>query len=233
VKVRAVVLGTESNIDKNKRFSFPGTSSNVLFAINESAITGGTKKTVRTIAKADIENIRSFVLDKAKKDAFEKQKKDAHLYILISELTKTAVKTEKLSGEVGEEADKITYTGSGEVIVYRIQNKAIEEQVKKKLENEKPSGYETSAVQFTVKKQKKLESGDVQLTIEGAVEFKKMISSKEIVSAVTGRSKQDVSDIIQSKFSISNISVVVQPSLPLIQDRMPFWGDHIRVELTK
>lgn len=233
VKVRAVVLGTESNTDKNKRFSFPGISSNVLFAINESAITGGTKKTIRTIAKADIENIRSFVLDKAKKDAFEKQKKDARSYILISELTKTAVKTEKLSGEVGEEADKITYIGSGEVIVYQIQNKAIEEQVKKKLESEKPSGYETSAVQFTVKKQKKLESGDVQLTIEGAVEFKKTISSKDIIDTVIGKSKQDVSDIIQSKFSISDLTVVIQPSLPLIQDRLPFWGRHIRIELTK
>ncbi len=233
VKIRAVVLGTESNTEKNKRFSFPGISSNILFAINELAVTGGTKKTVRTIAKADIDGIRAFVLDKVKKDAFEKQKNSSQSYILISELTGTAIKNEKLSGEVGEEAEKILYTGSGTVTVYRIQNKSIQEQVRKKLEDEKPNGYETSDVQFAVKKQKKLDSGDVQLTIEGTVEFKKTLSSSEVVKSILGKSKQEVGDIIQTRFSIPDVTVVINPPLPLIQDRLPFWGTHIRVELTK
>jgi len=231
VKVRAVVLGPESNIDKNKRFSIPGISSNTLFAINESAITGGTKKTVQTIAKVDIESIRALVLDKAKKDALGKQIDSS--YLLIPELTTATIKTEKPSGEIGEEASKISYTGSGEVTIYRIQKKLIEEQVQKKLESEKPLGYETSAVQFSVKKQTKIESGDMQLVIEGSVEYKKTMSSSEILKAVIGKNKIDAVKIIETTFGTQNNEITIQPAIPLIQDQLPFWGEHIRVELTK
>lgn len=233
VKIRALVLGTESNMDKNKRFSIPGTSSNVLFAINESAITGGTKKTVRTIAKADIDNIRNFVLDKAKKSAYEKEKQSEASYILINELTTTAVGTEKLSGEVGEEADKITYTGKGSVTVYRIPKKSIEESVKKKLEDEKPSGYETDAVQFVVKKQKKLESGDIQLTIEGSIIFKKTISKDEVVKTVVGKGTREGEGLIETQFGTKANTITISPHLPLIQDRLPFWSRSIRVDFVK
>lgn len=233
VKIRAVVLGTESNMDKNKRFSVPGTSSNVLFAINEAAITGGTKKTVKTIAKADIDSIRSFVLEKAKKSAYEQQKKDESSYILINELTTTSVGTEKLSGEVGEEADKITYSGKGTVTVYRIPKKSIEESVKKKLEDEKPSGYETDAVQFTVKKQKKLESGDIQLTIEGSIVFKKTIAKDEVVKAVTGKATSEGESLIETQFGTKGNTITVSPDLPLLQDRLPLWSGNIRVDFVR
>lgn len=233
VKIRAVVLGTESNMDKNKRFSIPGTSSNVLFAINESAITGGTKKTVRTIAKADIDGIRSFVLDKAKKNAYEKEKQTEASYILINELTTTSVGTEKLSGEVGEEADKITYTGKGSVTVYRIPKKSIEESVRKKLEDEKPTGYETDAVKFVVKKQKKLESGDIQLTIEGSIVFKKTISQDEVVKTVLGKGTNEGEGLIETQFGTKGNTITITPDLPLIQDRLPFWSGNIRVDFVR
>lgn len=233
VKIRALALGTESNMDKNKRFSVPGISSNVLFAINEAAITGGTKKTVRTIAKADIDNIRSFVLDKAKKSAYEKEKQSETSYILINELTTTSVGTEKLSGEVGEEADKVTYTGKGSVTVYRIPKKAIEESVKKKLEDEKPAGFETDAVTFLVKKQKKLESGDIQLTIEGSIVFKKTISSNEVSETVTGKGAGESEGLIETKFGTKGNTITISPDFPLIKERLPYWGKNIRVEFVR
>lgn len=233
VKIRALVLGTESNMDKNKRFSIPGTSSNVLFAINESAITGGTKKTVRTIAKADIDGIRSFVLDKAKKNAYEKEKQSESSYILINELTTTSVGSEKVSGEIGEEADKITYTAKGSVTVYRIPKKSIEESVKKKLEDEKPVEYETDAVKFIVKKQKKLESGDIQLTIEGSIVFKKTIPKDEVVKTIVGKGTGEGESLIETQFGTKGNTITISPDLPLIQDRLPFWSGNIRVEFVR
>lgn len=232
VKVRAITLGTESNIEKNKRFSAQGLSSNVVFGINEAALTGGTKKTVRTISKSDMDTIKVTVLDKAKQDALGKQKSEKD-FLLIPELTTVQVIKEQYSGEIGEETNTLLYTASGEVTLFRIPNKAINDFVAKKLESEKPSGYATKSVTFTVKKQKKLESGDIQFTIGGEIIFSKSLSGKDIITAVVGKGVEDGKTIIHSQFGISEVQLDVVPNLPLIQDRIPFWQDHIRVELLR
>lgn len=232
VKMRASVLGTESNVDKNKRFSVAGSSSNIVFGINEAAITGGTKKVVRTISKTDIDNIRSFVLDKAKKDAIDKQQTDTS-FILLPELATAKANKEQFSGELGEEADSLKYTASGEVSMSRIPKKTIQDFVEKKLANEKPDGYKTESVTFSVKNQKKLENGDMQFTIGGEILFVKSLNATDIAKTITGKSGEESKTLIQSQYGVAEVELSINPALPFIQDRMPFWQDHIRVELLR
>ncbi|MCX6730578.1 MAG: hypothetical protein NTZ55_01910 [Candidatus Roizmanbacteria bacterium] len=232
IKVRASSLGTESNIEKNKRFSVAGSSSSIVFGINEAALTGGTKKVVRTISKTDIDNIKSFVLDKAKKDAIDKQKTDTS-FILLPELSVAKANKEQFSGEIGEEADSLKYTASGEVVMSRIPKKTIQDFVEKKLVSEKPDGYKTETVTFSVKNQKKLESGDMQFTISGEILFVKSLSATEIAKTAVGKSGEEGKTMIQSQYGVAEVELSINPSLPFIQDRMPFWQDHIRVELLR
>lgn len=232
IKIHASVLGTESNIDKNKRFSVAGISSNIVFGINEASLTGGTKKVVRTIAKADIDNIKSFVIDKAKKEAIDKQQSDTS-FILLPELTTALAKKEEFSGEIGEEADSLKYTASGEVVLSRIPKKTIQDFVEKKLISEKPSGYETEKVTFTVKNQKKLENGDIQFTIGGEIVFTKSLNANNIAKTVVGKGKEEGKTLIQSQYGVTQIELNINPPFPLIQDWMPFWQDHIRIELLR
>ena len=232
IKVAAAILGTESNIDKNKRFSVADISANIVFGINESAISGGTKKTVRTISKTDMDNLKSFTLDKAKQDAITKQKSEEG-YLLLPDLATAQAQKEQFSGEIGEEADTIQYTASGEVTLSRIPKKTITDFVGKKLESEKPNGYETEKVDFIVNKQNKVANGDIQLTIGGEITFSKSINSKDIVKAITGKSSKEGKENIQSQFGVSQVEITITPQIPIIQDRLPFWQDHIRVELLR
>ena len=232
VKVHASTLGTESNVEKNKRFSVSDISSLVIFGINESALTGGTKKTIRTISKSDMDTIKSSALDKAKLDALSKQKTDT-TFIFLPELTTTQASKEQFSGEIGEETDSLRYTASIEVTVSRIPNKTIKDFVEKKLENEKPNGYKTETVNFTVKKQKKLENGDMQLTIGGEIIFSKSLSVADISKSVGGKGKEETLSIIKSQYGVTQVELNIYPNILLVKDRMPFWKDHIRVEFLR
>ncbi len=232
VKVSAIVLGTDSNIDKNKRFSLTGISSNVVFGINEAPIAGGTKKTVRTIAKSDMENVRSFAMDKAKQEELNKHKTDTD-YLYFPELATAQAKKEQFSGEIGEEASALSYTATGDVSLSRIPKKVVNDFVARKLENEKPSGYETQAVAFTVKKQKKQESGDIQITIGGEIAFRKTLHEKDISATVVGKGSVEGKSLIESKYGVSQVELTISPQVFYIQERMPYWQDHIRVELLR
>lgn len=232
VKIRAIVLGTESNVEKNKRFAVIGISSNIVFGINEAAIGGGTKKTVRTISKADTENLRLFVLEKAKKSALEKQKMEKS-YFVLPELTTAQANKEQFSKEVGEEGTSLSYTSSGSVSIFRIPQKTIEGFVQKKLENEKPSGFVTDNVSFKVKKQKKLENGDIQLTLGGEITFSKSMNTNVITKTLVGKNSEEGKSILKTLFGIVQADINIDPQFPLMGDRIPFWQDHIRVELVR
>jgi len=232
VKIRAIVLGTESNVEKNKRFSVSGTSSNIVFGINETTIAGGTKKTIRTISKNDIESLQLLVLERAKKNALEKQKTEKS-YFVLPELTVAKANKEKFSGEVGEEGTSLSYTASGEVSLFRIPQKTIEGFVQKKLESEKPDGYITDKVLFNIKKQKKLENGDIRLTLGGEILFSKSINTDAITQALKGKGNDEGKSILQGEFGISQVAISINPPLPFIRDRMPFWQNHIRIELVR
>jgi len=232
VIIRALILGTESNVEKNKRFSVSDISSNVVFGINESALAGGTKKTIRTIAKSDLETIKSTALDKAKQDALNKQKTDT-TFILLPELVTAQANKEQYSGEVAEEVDILRYTATIEVTLFRIPEKTIKDFVEKKLESEKPNGYKTETVNFTVKKQKKLENGDMQLTIGGEILFSKSLNATDISKSVVGKKSEEAKSIIKSQYGVTQVKLNIYPNIIFVKDIMPFWQDHIRVELLR
>ncbi|MFZ2026588.1 MAG: hypothetical protein WAV30_04855, partial [Microgenomates group bacterium] len=93
--------------------------------------------------------------------------------------------------------------------------------------------YETDAVKFVVKKQKKLESGDIQLTIEGSIVFKKTISQDEVVKTVLGKGTDEGEGLIETQFGTKGNTITITPDLPLIQDRLPFWSGNIRVDFVR
>ncbi len=232
VKVQADVLGTDSNIDKNKRFSVADMSANTVFGINAAPIGGGTKQVIQTISKDDLDTLRQSVYDKAKQDALNKQKSDTSS-LLLPELATVAASKEQFSGEVGEAANNLSYTGTGEVVLYKIPKSAIEDFIKKQLENEKPDGFQAGAVTFTVKKQSQLKTGDTQLSLKGEISFVKSVVKNDIMKAIVGKRVTDGQAILRSQFGISEATIVVDPRVPLIKEWLPFSQNNIRIDLLR
>ena len=134
---------------------------------------------------------------------------------------------------MGEEGTSLSYTSSGSVSIFRIPQKTIEGFVQKKLENEKPSGFVTDNVSFKVKKQKKLENGDIQLTLGGEITFSKSMNTNAITKTLVGKNSEEGKSILKTLFGIVQVDINIDPQFPLMRDRIPFWQDHIRVELVR
>jgi hypothetical protein len=233
VKVRAVGIGQDGNIEKGKRFTVEGYSANSVFAINDAAFSGGTKKTVRTVAKADIENMRSFISDQAKKNELSKQKNDVS-YLIVPDMTKVVIQKEDMSGEVGEEATSISYKATGEVVIFRIPQQAIRSAVQEKLESEKKEGYNTDSVLFSIIKQKETSGKEgVSLTVQGEAVFSKRYSVDDLKSKLVGVSVASGEDVITSAFGLGVEKVDISPQIPILKDRLPFVKNNIQIETLK
>lgn len=233
VKVRASLIGTEGNLEKGKRFTIDGYSSNVVFAINDSALTGGTKKTVRTIAKADLDSIRSAITDRVKKTELAKFKNNVDHFI-VPDLTDVEIKKEEFSGEIGEEATTITYKMSGDVTIFQIPQLSIRDAVQQKLEAEKKEGFTTDFVRFEIANQKEdKNTNSIALTVQGEAVFSKKYEEDKLKNILKGSKLQSVQEVLSARFGLTAERVVITPSIPLLQDHLPFFTHNIEIETLK
>ncbi len=106
--VEAEEIGTSYNIDKNSNLSVSGYKSSELTAKATDDFSGGSSKTVKVVAKEDIEKLGKDIAPalvekseqalKAKENSTEK---------FISGAIKTTVSTQTFSAKEGEKADKL------------------------------------------------------------------------------------------------------------------------------
>jgi len=233
VKVRASILGTESNLEKGKRFTIDGYSSNTVFAINDAALTGGTKKTVRTIAKADIDSIKESVTERVTKNELAKNKNNAQ-FLIVPDLTKTTIKKEQFSGEIGEEASTITYTITGDVTIFRIPQTSIRDAVQEKLEKEKKEGFTTDSVHFEITRQKEdVTKSSISLTVQGEAVFSKKFEAASLKDTLKGRNVATVEQILRDDFGLPIERTMISPSVPILQEMFPFFVHNIQIEIVK
>ncbi len=231
VSIQAIAIGPDGNIDKNSRFTVADNASSVLFGINESAFSGGTKKTIRTVAAADREALRTLLIEKAKKDGLgEKSDKNR---LVVSELSKVVLSKEIFSAEVGEEANSLTLSANADATTYSIATSSIEALIRQDLEKERPDGYQTDNVMFAVKSQKKSGDNNITLSVEGKADFVKIVDEKKIAEQVTNVSVEEAQKRIEQNFGIDKVTIQVTPHILLLQSRMPFWTKAVHIQITK
>ncbi len=142
VKATAEEIGPEYNISKGTQLSVASLSDSLFTSFVETAFTGGSKKEVTTISKADLDALKQNVEKKA--EAGSREVLGAQISeddIIIPDLTTISMADTTYSGEVGEEAASLKITAESEIEFYTVKKKAIEEKLKELLGEEISSDY--------------------------------------------------------------------------------------------
>src|SRR3989338_5003136 len=102
VSVVAEEIGEEYNLTANTKFTIEGKSKNLL-AKNDSALTGGSKKQIQTVAKKDQEDLLDTILNKAKKETPSIKALSGE--IVAASLSRVDFSKTDFSRELGEESN--------------------------------------------------------------------------------------------------------------------------------
>ena len=135
VKVTAQDIGTESNLDKSKRFKIADLSQSVYFAMNDASFTGGTRKTVKTVSSKDQEDLKASLLQKAKDQQKQEILKSQDKQVtLLDSLMDFQLSDIKFSKELGEEGDNLSLQAKVVARYYYFDTSLMNVVLKKKLE---------------------------------------------------------------------------------------------------
>lgn len=234
VKVTASQIGPEYNLDKGKRFRIADLSSSVYFAMNDTGFSGGTKKTVKTVAKKDIDELQNSILEKATKELKGNIAKsvDSHS-TLIDSLTDFELSNVKYSKELGEEGENLTLKANVVATYYYFDNSNVASLLKKEALKDIPQGYGVDDANFSYQVENvKKDGNSLAFTLRLKAKATKKLDETAVRRLLRFRQASTVADFMKSDYGALSATADVTPQIPLVGSLLPFFENNIllRVE---
>ncbi len=228
VSVVAEGIGEEYNLTANTKFTIEGKSKNLL-AKNETALSGGSKKQIQTVAKKDQENLKETILNKAKKEIPSIKVSSAE--IAASSLSRVDFSKTDFSKELGEESNKLSLkaTVAATHFLYDKNSFIDKALVLLKPEVKKEYQLEKENISYTVNK---IDKKDNQLIVNAKIKAKAVIkvSSTEIKKSVLGKNQSKLKEILKSQYKIDGYNLIIKEPLPLLKNYLPFFLQNISLK---
>lgn len=228
--VTAAVIGTEGNLAKRTRFSIADLSSSIYFAINESAFSGGSKRSVRTVSETDQENLEKAILAEAKKKITPPKGVSGGL---LTSLTKTDLTKTAYSKEVGEESNNISLTAQTQTTFYLYDRNELIDKIIGVIGKDVKSGFQIdkSLVDYRINKAVLTDKTSVKVDLDINANSVKKIDEKEIAGMVLGKHKSSL-DNLKDKLDIQGYDLKIREPIPGLDNFLPFFKNNINIIVT-
>jgi len=234
VSVTANDIGPEYNFPSGTKFTLSGQSKSDVSAKNDNAFGGGTKSTVTVVSQKDIDGLATTLIKNLEQNA----KADIGKNVggdtaLIDGFTKEEVSQKKLDKQVGDKAKKVSLTATVtyEALTYNKQD--VSSFGNKIINSKLPSGMALSAdgVTANISDIKKKDDNSSQATLSVKAAFVPKLDILSLQKQIAGKKFTEVTNIIKNFPQVSNVQIVISPSIPFLPAVLPRIPSHINISL--
>ncbi len=231
--VTADAIGSNSNLDKGKQFSVSDFSSSLIFAVNEAAFSGGTQRQAQTVAKKDLEDLKSKALDEGKKKGLDQMRKEVSAdQQIIESLTEQTLDDIKYSKEVGDEAKEVSVKAKVTTSYSTYSDNELKQAVQKSFQSEVASGFKLTEDKITANiKNASKDKEDTKLTVDAKGISVKEVSKDLIQSKLAGKSKDEVDSFMKSDLKAVDYSIDNRLEFFPFSNWIPFFKKNIKIEI--
>lgn len=230
VNVTAKTIGKESNLPSGTKFTVAGFDISEIEAKNDSAFSGGSKKEITAVAKADQDKLVKEVAGQGEekaKEAAKQQLKEGEAIIPV--FVETTVSEKTFSKDIGDEATavelkaKVTYT----TLAYKeselqiLARKVFEES----LSNMLPAG---SGITYDVKSAEKASEKEIKTTLNLKASLIPKIDRSALQKKVTGVSFTTAETLLKEVPQVQQVTIALQPNIFFLPKTLPRQSQNIR-----
>ena len=230
--VTASQLGKESNLPSGTKFAVASFDTSDLIAKNDNPFSGGTKKEVTVVSKADSDKLEGELpkqLENKAKEALEKQigKNKVLLPVFISH----SISKKSLNAKVGDETNQLTLSGTVEFQAISYDRSDLIELSKSLLEKDIPQTQKVdyNNIKATVLdiKQENDQEVDANLNIKALLIPK--IDENKLAKDLKGKSFKSTQDILYKLPQVSDVDIYLSPKIPFLPKNLPSLERNIKI----
>lgn len=224
--VTATAIGPGSNLAANQRFVFDGLSATTFFAVNDTALSGGTKKQIQTVSKKDQDGLKALILQKSKNSIPDIQVLPGE--VIATSLSKVDFSKLNFSKEIGEEASNLTLKATVSATQYLYDRKAFIDQALPLFQSDVQSGFQLDANNIAYSSDK-ITLIDNSMEINSDIKAKAVIKidTNDIKKSLVGKNQTSLRNILKDQFKIEGYNLTIKEPLPFLKNVMPFFSSNI------
>lgn len=233
VTVVAKEIGSEQNLPSNTKFSVGGNAS--LAAKNDSAFSGGSKKSVTVVSKEDLAKLRAdlpkSLQSKAKSAIEQKASSDETVlpYFATSSLEKAT-----FDKKLDEEAKKVKLKASVVFDGMAFNNDDLEEYAKTVLKRDQSDdvSFAENTIKAEVKEAKQNDEKEMEATVSIEAGVLPKLDTTEVAEGLQGKSYGEAKDKLANLPQIATSEIKFSPGIPLLPQFFPSLPKQIKVVIT-
>lgn len=232
VEVTASEIGEEYNVAKGTQFSVDSLAQSLFVAIANETFTGGSKKKVSTVSKADLDSLELAVEKKAKDESSKVLgAKISNDEVLISDLSEVDIADSTYSKELGEEASKVGIEASSEITYYTINKKHLLKTLQEELGKESSQDYLLDENSITYKiEQVSHEDEKAILTVNTNANLYKKVDTDQMKKSITLKPIASLTEVLKDRYPVENVEVEnTTVSFPLFNSWSPLFKQNIQI----
>lgn len=233
VKVTAASIGSDSNLSAGTEFSVGTYPLYETSAKNDDkALSGGTSRQAKVVAKDDAAKLRSDLTDTLKNQAKDElsQKVSADQQ-LIAESISLQSASEDFNHKVDEETDNVSLKLSATARGLAVSKSGLQSIIDAQVNPQIPSGYvfDTDVTQsMTVKKADK---NTATFQVRVAALLLPEVDTTQIAKDIAGKYPDRAKEYLQSLPAVGQIDILISPRLPAFLATLPRLSSHINVSV--
>ncbi len=230
--VTANQLGKESNLPSGTKFAVSTFDTSDLIAKNDNPFSGGTKKEVAVVSKADLDKLEKELPkqleNKAKSDLTKQIGKNK---VLLPVFISTSLSKKSLNVKVGDEANQLTLTGTVEFQGISYDKNDLISFSKSLLGKDVPANQEIDYknIKTSVKDLKNKNDEEVEANLNIKALLLPKISETQLTKEVKGKSFKTAEDLLYKLPQVSDIDIYFSPNLPFLPKNLPIIEKNIKI----
>lgn len=231
-QVTAAQIGGDSNLSAGTDFRIGTFSITQMSAKNDAAMSGGTSRQAKVVAKDDAAKLRADLTESLKNKAKDElsQKVSADQQLIAESISLQSV-SESFDHKIDEEADKVSLKLSATARGLVVSKSGLQSIIDAQVNPQIPNGYvfDTDVTQsMTVKKADK---NTATFQVRVAARLLPQMDAVQIAKDIAGKYPDRAKEYLQSLSSVSQIDILIQPRLPAFLATLPRVPRHITVSV--
>lgn len=235
VPVTAKDIGTDSNLPSGLKFAVSGFDQSEVVAKNESAFSGGTKKTVTVASKDDLAKLRAELVKNLEEKASEELVKQAEPdSITLPIVLSTNIEKTKYDKEAGDEAKTVKLNATVSFTGLSYQESETKKFAKEIIQKNysKNLTFDEKNIQTKIVDAKQKSPKEVMASLVINASLLPKIDNQEIAKELRGKSGKEADAIISRIPQLERSEIHYSPNIFFLSKMLPRLPNHVTVNVS-
>ncbi|MEX1052635.1 MAG: hypothetical protein WEC80_02195, partial [Patescibacteria group bacterium] len=219
-KITASDIGTDFNISSNNRFTLANLPEADYFAINEEAITGGSKKEVTTVSDEDLEILEENILEKAQELSEKEIDQDfKKKYTIVEQLGGVELSNLIYDKELGDEATTLELKANADITYVGLNDSEVKKRIAESLKDEIEDNFviENQNITYSVEEATDL-GGEYEFDLEVRARASEKVDLSKVREVIVRKHINNISDALEEHYSVNKVELNIMHPLPFLKN---------------